>query len=249
MLFQAVSAGIFGTVFGFRLLRHRRNSRRKQGAVSGLRDSSKAGENPAEIVALRQSGVLPVEKPHTLAQDEDQSVNDSLEWLEAELRTMPIWESYPEIAEKSVQILRGWRERFPKKIWIRTVKKERILKELNESAPVIHRTLELIEQMQLVEGVKCEILDLCSGFGYLSMFLSELLPSEKVERLVLLDKCWPLHTQPEALPTQITKEHINLPGWPIPLITRKNDIKKGRQRRDVDEHVFQRAKGPVLILA
>ena len=40
-------------------------------------------------------------------------------------------------------------------------------------------------------GERFTIVDLCSGKGFLSMVLSELLPSERVERCVLVDKAWP----------------------------------------------------------
>lgn len=33
---------------------------------------------------------------------------------------------------------------------------------------------------------KVEIVDLCSGFGYLGMFLSELLPASKVSKITLV---------------------------------------------------------------
>jgi tRNA1(Val) A37 N6-methylase TrmN6 len=34
--------------------------------------------------------------------------------------------------------------------------------------------------LQLKDGEKCTLLDLCSGFGYMGMFLSEMLPANKV---------------------------------------------------------------------
>ena len=35
------------------------------------------------------------------------------------------------------------------------------------------------------------VVDLCSGKGFLSMVLSEMLPTASVERIVLIDKAWP----------------------------------------------------------
>ena len=37
---------------------------------------------------------------------------------------------------------------------------------------------------------KAEIIDLCSGFGYMAMFLSEMLPPEKVSKITLVDNAW-----------------------------------------------------------
>jgi len=36
------------------------------------------------------------------------------------------------------------------------------------------------------------VVDLCSGFGYLSMFLSEMLDPDRVKRMVLVDNGWPV---------------------------------------------------------
>ena len=59
-------------------------------------------------------------------------------------------------------------------------KRGRLVKELLESLPVIHCVLEHVEQLRpklTTTGEKLTVLDLCSGFGYLVMFLSELLQS------------------------------------------------------------------------
>ena len=53
---------------------------------------------------------------------------------------------------------------------------------------------------------KAEVIDLCSGFGYMAMFLSEMLPSSKVSKITLVDKMWPRHNASE-----VKKSHLN-PG-------------------------------------
>ena len=48
---------------------------------------------------------------------------------------------------------------------------------------------------------KIEVIDLCSGFGYLGMFLSEMLPPSKVSKITLVDKCWSVIPQPPSSPS------------------------------------------------
>ena len=59
----------------------------------------------------------------------------------------------------------------------------------------MQEVLELVQNTQLPEGEKFTIIDLCSGFGFMSMFLAEMLPAEKVDRIVLVDKMWPMRNQ------------------------------------------------------
>jgi hypothetical protein len=81
------------------------------------------------------------------------------------------------------------------------------VKEFCESVPVIdsvRRSIAVMEAEEEREREKEEagggvssgqpkqvtILDLCSGFGFLSMFLSEMLPAHRVKRIVLIDIQW-----------------------------------------------------------
>jgi hypothetical protein len=190
-------------------------------------------------------------------------------------------------------------------VWLRTVKRGRLLKELLESLPVLDRVLRYVEQElpppprpslrapsssvaaaaaadgrgaegndggQRADG-RLTILDLCSGFGYLSMFLAELLPPARVGSIVLLDKAWPMHSQVSitvsqfcvshqcksinssyshqggaATAGQINPAHLRLKGWPISLRTCKNNLKTPSGRRAIVRTVFGPAPGPVAIL-
>eukprot|EP01043_Picozoa_sp_COSAG02_P076106 COSAG02_NODE_16010_length_1121_cov_1.448141_1_plen_301_part_00 len=163
-------------------------------------------------------------------------------------------------------------------MWQRALKRGRLLKELQESLPVIARVLRHFEQdlsarstassggrggggggggdssssseVQAAQSAApATIVDLCSGFGYLSMFLAELLPPEHVDRIVLLDKAWPMHSQ-DGEPTagQINPAHIHLAGWPIRLSTSKNNLKTPSGRRSIAKTIFEPAAGPVLVL-
>jgi hypothetical protein len=59
--------------------------------------------------------------------------------------------------------------------------------------------LQLVESSELPDGKQFTILDLCSGFGFLSMFLSEMLPSEKINRILLIDKQWSRHAYMDSV--------------------------------------------------
>ena len=59
-----------------------------------------------------------------------------------------------------------------------------MLKEFEETVPIIEKTIHYIET-SVDESSPVTILDLCSGFGYLGMFLSELLPPAKVELFLI----------------------------------------------------------------
>ena len=120
----------------------------------------------------------------------DTQWGDTVSWLEKEMRGMRIASDYPDVLQKSVQILRKWRTRFPKPVWLRVIKSGRIAKELNECAPVIAKVIAHVDNMRTPSETsqRVNIVDLCSGFGYLGMFLSEMLDPRKVKMIVLLDK-------------------------------------------------------------
>jgi hypothetical protein len=217
--------------------------------------------------------------------DPDKAWGDTVTWLEQEMSTMRIATDYPDILSKCVEVLRKWRASFPKSVWVRVIKSGRIAKELNECAPVIDRVVRHVEETvgePKDPNERVNVVDLCSGFGYLGMFLSELLDPNKVKMIVLLDKQWPMHGD-EPKPHQINWDHVYgvtsrneetnetkttdasssatsvtddgspttawVPSWPIPLRTRKMDIKQAGQLRQMETHVFQKFSGPFCILA
>jgi FkbM family methyltransferase len=198
------------------------------------------------------------------------------QWFEAELQKLPVWELYPEVAKQAVVCVRKWLLRFPHTIWQRFVKQKRLIKEVNEIAPVIQMVVAYVAAYTVAEagegsreesssssdvsppnrGGKLTVIDLCCGFGFLSMILSEILPPDKLDRFILIDKCWPHHTQRHAdvKPNQINHDHLYEDrggggGWPIPLVPRKADLKSGYFQRDLSSNVFDKAPGPTLILA
>ena len=163
------------------------------------------------------------------------------EWISGELQKLPFARLYPDIAERAVGIIASWRTRLGKAAWTRTMRRHRIFKELNEIAPVIAR-VEAELGRRAADAPPVTIVDLCSGFGYLSMFLSDMLPPAQVARIVLIDSMWPLSgaAAPDEPDGQINGEHIrNGKCWPIALHIRKQDIKKGRGARQLQKYVFE----------
>ena len=155
-------------------------------------------------------------------QEDCNELNDKFEWIEQELQKLPVSSLYPTLAQNALDILKVWRQRFPKQIWIRIFRRDRVLKELNETAPVMDYILKAVKNYSKQHDKdQITIVDLCCGFGYMSMFLAEMLDPQKVNRLVLIDKQWPHHEQEQALPHQISDEHIRNFQWPIFLQTRK----------------------------
>ena len=211
----------------------------------------------------------------TRDEDDPDKWGDTVTWLATEMSEMRIATDYPEILTKSIAVLKKWRAEFPKSVWLRVIKSGRIAKELNECAPVIARVMAHVDTLETPadESHRANIIDLCSGFGYLGMFLSEMLDAAKVKMIVLLDKQWPMRNAQPA-PHQINWDHVYgvrkecytypgvtdwgvagddafewLPDWPIDLQTLKMDIKQAGQLRQMEQHVFRRFNGPYLILA
>jgi len=199
--------------------------------------------------------------PHADAASEpkpEDDGEDTIVWAERQLRKLPVGALYPELIAPCVVALSAWRERLPPKAWRRVWRRERVLKEINECAPVVARALAIVAAA--AEGAPpFTFVDLCSGFGFLAMLLSELLPAEKVCRIWLVDKCWPMRNAAGASANQISWEHIYgteaepLPSpWPIPLETRKMDLRKAREMRSLPKVCWERGEsggGPVVLLA
>ena len=132
------------------------------------------------------------------------------------------------------------------------------MKELIECAPVISAARDYVS----ADGREpVTVVDLCSGKGYLSMFLSEMLPPARVERCVLVDRAWP-NCNGELRSHHINWDHIYgnhttetgdvvtyFDGWPIPLTTSKQNLKCPSTVRGMLKAVFDRARGPVVVLA
>ena len=184
-------------------------------------------------------------------------------WLSTRFAEEPGADEYSELFADAHDAVLRWRRRYrgKQRIW-KALKAERIIKEIVEAAPVLAAACELVANTP--HGEPFTIVDLCSGKGFLSMVLSELLPSDRVARCVLVDKAWPPfdHEGPIA-PHHISDEHIYgaregnelrlraspaAGPWPIPLFTSKQNLKNKATLRGMTRNVFDRCEGPVLLL-
>lgn len=119
-----------------------------------------------------------------------------LSWLRSAVEAHPAFETHSSILNECCVIAAHWRTRFwpNRAIWSRIRRGDRLVKEMCEAAPVLQRARDAVLSLPPADGTasKAVILDLCSGFGYLSMFLSELLApcADRVEKIVLVDVKW-----------------------------------------------------------
>jgi hypothetical protein len=140
-------------------------------------------------------------------------------YLHTELSKHPLSSEYPALFDMAPTIICKWRRRYRGNapLWKRLFQKERVLKEFIEAVPIIDAVQQLVTEAdddadtddtrRLKNGEKYTIIDLACGRGYLSMILSELLPPDKVEKLVLVDKAWCMHNmKPES--HHISSAHI-----------------------------------------
>jgi hypothetical protein len=184
-------------------------------------------------------------------------------FLQKELEKDPLYKDYPEVFSVAPTCISKWRQRYRgnPRLWQRLFQKNRVLKEFVEAVPIIDAVQRLVLTSNLEGSKKFTIMDLACGRGYLSMFLSEILPPEKVEKLILVDKQWAQHDMaPKA--HHISWTHIygslkevedqSIPRyydtWPISLNTSKKNLKASKQIKKMEELYFK-GKGPVIIVA
>ena len=193
-------------------------------------------------------------------------------WFAKELARHPLMDRYPRIQETAPRAVTAWRTRYRGNptLWRRIFTVDRVVKELVEAAPILDAVVQIVDEADTKDTGKLTLLDLASGRGYLSMLLSEMLPKEKIEKIILVDKAWPLCNAKEVLPHQMGWDHIygnrtnnvleedeatsSSPStyfdtWPIHLHTSKQDLKQKGTKRQMKKFIFDRAPGPVLILA
>ena len=116
------------------------------------------------------------------------------EWLLEKLAAAPGAEEYAALfSDMHASVLR-WRRRYRgnARLWKSIMKADRVVKELVEAAPVLAAAREVVAAG--APGERFTIVDLCSGKGFVSMVLSELLPADRV------DACAPPAPPPRASP-------------------------------------------------
>jgi len=167
------------------------------------------------------------------------------------MQQSPLYELHAALIERivaAISLLRQHCQSTPEllRIWQRLDKGGRLVKEVNEAIPTIAWAVEHMEASTCAKG-KWTVVDLCSGVGYLGVVLAALLDPEKVARIVLVDKQWPLLGH-ETLSHHINPDHINGLKHRIDLCYRKYDIKAGSGQRQFKEHIVDRAPGPIMLL-
>eukprot|EP00929_Paragymnodinium_shiwhaense_P000817 TRINITY_DN101023_c0_g1_i1.p1 TRINITY_DN101023_c0_g1~~TRINITY_DN101023_c0_g1_i1.p1 ORF type:complete len:469 (-),score=89.81 TRINITY_DN101023_c0_g1_i1:26-1432(-) len=142
------------------------------------------------------AGVL--EAPCPLCHDKDAD-NDFDSWFREAVCAGAFGQAHQEILSQMADVVRGWRKRFPRPLWLRLARHscETLIKEAREAAPVIEFVQHRMKSLAVQDG-PVTIMDLCSGLGFLGMFLAEMLPADRVAAIVLLDQAWPMKGQEAA---------------------------------------------------
>jgi hypothetical protein len=205
--------------------------------------------------------------------DSDQFDND-VDRIFYKLSALPSYEQFPDLMQRCRLIVTLWHDTFSiedKHLWKKM--KRNLPKELNESAFILDEMISVCNM--LPDGNDpITIIDMCSGVGYLSMFLSHLLPAEKVGRIIPIDVLFAAHNNASATidstkktddslqqdgkveeeaksssPTcHLSVRHLSSDIHPIPIKSRKANIKKGRELRQISKYCVSSAPGPVIIL-
>lgn len=150
-------------------------------------------------------------------------------------------------------------------LWSRLFKSGNMLKEMRERLPVVARFLAWLEDLG-PEGTPVTVVELCSGVGYLSMLLSEIVcaretkamprstSAEKrstlrsIARFVLIDKAFPMQGSEHKV-QHINPDHLLQPNlFAHDFSFRKYDLQSSSGHRQLAEHVFNRAPGSVALL-
>lgn len=168
-------------------------------------------------------------------------------WLRDELQACPAYADHAALLDECCQVAGRWRARFwhDRALWSRIRRGGRLAKELSEIAPVLARTRAEVAALP-ADSKELVIMDLCSGFGYLGMFLSELLPPHRVDKIVLVDRQWAPHNV-ELQAHHLSTDHVLADGWPIRLTTSRADLKTRSDRRNL-ARTFLSQGHPVFVL-
>ena len=203
---------------------------------------------------------------------QQQTPKDDVALIFSKLSTLPIATQHPELLTQCRPKVQLWHDALSRSdppLWNRL--RRALPKELNESAFIIREMMKFFDDMG--EGneanIPYTIVDMCSGVGFLSMFLSHLLPPTKVSRIWAVDTLFGLSNKALAgVPTKdaeqgentssqdndanrphLSSDHLTSSiAHPIPIRPRKANIKKGRELKQIAKHCIDKAPGPTIIL-
>lgn len=165
--------------------------------------------------------------------DVDDDEFDDLAYLQSKMKASLVWQrNEPLCCQVLFEVLPKWKLKFSKACWKKI--RKRIIKELNEVEPCI----AFVQSLLIEQERPVMIVDLCSGFGILPMILSEVLHTEKVSQIYLMDNSFPLDAS-KVQSHHISVEHlVPTNDWRIPLKFRKVDLKVPRQKRQLHQYIF-----------
>lgn len=243
--------------------------------VPGLSAQARYTPPPPRAASARRPALI--SHAPSAVDDDDESIFAG--WLAAKLAEAPGANVHAELFADCHECVLRWRRRYRgnPRLWRSLMKADKVVKEIVEAAPVLAAARDAVNSAR--PGEKFTVVDLCCGKGFLSMILSELLPPERLEQCVLVDKAWPpFDWQGPPAPHHISNEHIYgaLPRdddddgddtkgsstedldassptyfdtWPVPLYTSKQDLKNRATLRGLRTRLFAKCEGPVLVLA
>jgi len=142
------------------------------------------------------------------------------DFVRLQFRKLPVHDLYPEVRELMENVVIGWLDKFTHEVIRRMFRRNRIFKEFNEISPIIPELLSFLDAQE----EPCVLIDLCSGFGFLAMFLSEIVPVDKISRILLVDNMWEDPNDDDSSAQVITTQHIFEYEWPVRLEVCKRDI-------------------------
>jgi len=197
---------------------------------------------------------------------------DDVDLIYSKLSTLPIATQHPELLAQCRPIIQLWHDALSHSdppLWNRL--RRALPKELNESAFIIREMMKFFDDVEegSEEDSPYTIVDMCSGVGFLSMFLSHLLPPQKVSRIWAVDTLFGLSDKALAgVPAKddeegentasqdnnsnrvhISSDHLTSSiAHPIPIRPRKANIKKGRELKQIAKHCIDKTPGPTIIL-
>ena len=201
---------------------------------------------------------------------------DDVAQIFVKLSNLPIATQHPALLSQCRPIIQLWHDTFSisnPPLWNRM--RRALPKELNESAFIIDEMMKFFDNNVVDSRPPYTIVDMCSGVGFLSMFLSHLLPAEKCSRIWAIDTLFELSDKAlagvvdavsagnkqddnniakeeeknsAANRIHLTSDHLTSTIHPIPIKPRKANIKKGRELKQIAKHCIDRAPGPTIIL-
>ncbi|CAE7556024.1 unnamed protein product [Symbiodinium natans] len=207
-----------------------------------------------QLSYLAQLGIISLEHPEGASRTGHQEDFDT--WFQGRLCEGALGKQFPQTCQSVVEVACSWRRRFPPPLWARLARDNcsTLLKEAREAVPTIAFVQDCLAELDPADG-PITIVDLCSGLGFLGMFLAELLPAERVHGCVLVDQAWPLKGGAPQAPqqskkhrTQLNWDHIYNLTWPVPLVTRRSDLKLPSTQVQILSRILEPAPGPVVVL-